>query len=66
MKTFILISLLVTLTACSSFPKHPGYTSNTYPESYRIYDESGDFAGHIDGSYRVYDRDGNFIGMIKK
>jgi len=64
MKKLIIISLLFLLVACSSMTEQPSYAQQS--ESFRIYDENGDFAGHIDGTYRVYDREGNFIGMIRR
>lgn len=68
MKTLIVITLALLLTACSSWPEYEGY-ANKAPSSSstRIYDRDGNYMGHIDESQkRIYDRDGNYVGMISK
>ncbi len=65
-KTLIMILALL-LTACAVQPQTEAQRStSTQGDILRVYDNDGDFAGHIDErSRRIYDRDGNFVGMIR-
>lgn len=70
MKKTTTLILALLLTACSSWPEYNGYAKEGAPlppsqDSTRIYDENGNFMGHVDeNNKRIYDRNGRLIGTI--